>query len=413
VNPNLEQAVDTFLAASVNGRLGRAGRLLAEHPEIAEYDVGTAIALGDAPRVRAELERDPDLPVRRDPRTGWTALHLACASRWHVDPARREGLAAIVGMLLDAGADIDRTPTAESQWSPLRCAIASAGSGRGGEAIVGLLLERGVKVEDDDLYLAGFATGGDQWCVRLLVRYTPSVSAIAEKALAAPISLDDVEAVRVLLEAGADPRRYRDDDGQPTAVIRAAIDAGCSVELIELLLTHGAGDDMTAFDHLLYACRRGDRSEAQRLVDQEPGLRSEVAGADGSALIGAADAGDREAIALLLEVGFPVAAAGLPNGATALHAAAWAGSPEVVAQLLAAGAPIDALDSEWHSTPLVWALVGSGERSAPNPTPDWMETVRVLLDAGAGTTGIDLDSEDPIQPSPEVVELLRARGVVT
>lgn len=412
MNPNLEQAVEKFLNATVNGRLGAAGRLLAEHPEIAGHDVRTAIALGDAPRVEAELERDPGLAVRRDPGTGWTALHLACASRWHVDPARSEGLAAIVAMLLDAGADVDRPPTAASQWSPLRCAIASAGSGRGGEPIVRLLLARGAKVEDDDLYLAGFATGGDQWCVRLLVQYTPDVAAIAEKALAAPISLDDVAVVRVLLEAGADPRRYRDDDGQPTAVIRAAMAAGCSVELIELLLTHGAGDDMTALDHLLYACRRGDRSEAQRLIDQQPGLPSEVAAADGSAVMGAAEAGDRQAIALLLEVGFPVAAAGPPNGATALHAAAWAGSPEVVTELLAAGAPIEALDSEWHSTPLVWALVGSGERTAPNPTPDWVKTVSVLLDAGAATSGIDLDAEDPIQPSPEVIELLQARGVV-
>jgi len=453
----LAEAVEAFLTASVSGRIGRAGQLLAQHPGISGHDFRTAVALGDAARVNAQLEGDPDLATRRDPRTGWAPLHLACASRWHVDPVRSEGLLAIVGMLLDAGADLDSPPTDESQWSPLRCAVASAGSGRGNEPIVRLLLERGAKVADHDLYLAGFAAApgdtsprrrgqaGEQWCVRLLVEYTPDVRAIAAQALAAPISLNDADGVRVLLDAGADPRRYRDDDNQPAGVVLAAIRAGCSLELIELLLAHGADpnqagddgrsayaiatasgrgdllellkrhgarDDTTALDRLRYACLRGDRTGALQLLDQYPALRSEVADTDGSALIGAAETGNTQAIGLLLEVGFPAAAQAGSDGATALHVAAWAGSVEAVKQLLAADAPLDAHDSRWHSTPLEWALVGSGERRATNPTPDWVETVRILLDAGAATSQIKLDPAEPIQPSPEVVELLRARGIV-
>jgi ankyrin repeat protein len=440
----LADAVDAFLTFSVNGRIGRAGQLLAQHPEVSSYDPRTAIALGDTTRVGTELGRDPALVSRRDPRTGWTALHLACASRWHIDRARAEGLAAIVGMLLDAGADRDQPP-AESQWSPLRCAITSAGSGRGNEPIVRLLLERGAIVADHDLYLAGFAAGGSQWCLRLLLDHTTNVPGIAEQALAAPISLGDVDAVRVLLKAGADPRRYRDDDGQPTDVVPAAIAAGCSLELIELLLTHGgdpnqagkevrspyalatltgrgdllellsrhgARDDTTALDRLTYACLRGDRTTAIQLLSQHPALRSELAEADGSALIGASQVGDVETIGLLLAVGFPASAPGGPDGATALHAAAWAGSPVAVQQLLAAGAPLEAQDSTWDATPLDWALVGSGERPANNLTPDWAQTVQILLDAGAATSQINLDPAEPKQPSPEVVELLRARGIV-
>jgi ankyrin repeat protein len=439
------EAVDEFLGASVGFRIGHARQLLAEHPGIRGYDFRTAVALGDAARVGAELKRDPDLAGRRDPRTGWAALHLACASRWHVDPVRSEGLAAIVGMLLDAGADLDRPPTAESQWSPLRCAVASAGSGRGNEPIVRLLLERGATVADHDLYLAGFATGGEQWCLRLLLEYTRNLRAIAAQALAAPISLDDVEGTRVLLDADADPERYRDDDNRPAAVVLAALAAGCSPELIELLLAHGAdpnqtGDDgrssyavatasgrddllellkrhgardeATALDRLRYACLRGDRTGALQLLDQHPALRAELTDTDGSALIGAAETGNAQAIELLLEVGFPASATAGPAGATALHSAAWAGSGEAVRQLLAAGAPLEAHDSRWHSTPLEWALVGSGERRAPNPTPDWVETVRILLDAGAATSQITLDPAEHIQPSPEVVDLLRAHGIV-
>lgn len=111
--------------------------------------------------------------------------------------------------------------------------------------------------------------------------------------------------------------------------------------------------------------------------------------------------------------GFPVAGKSEPNGGTPLHVAAWAGSTTAVEQLLAAGAPIDARDSTWDSPPLVWALIGSGERRAPNPTPDWVQTVRILLDAGAPTGQLKLDPDDAIQPSPDVVELLRARGIIT
>lgn len=114
---------------------------------------------------------------------------------------------------------------------------------------------------------------------------------------------------------------------------------------------------------------RGDRTGALQLLDQDPALRSEVADTDGSALIGAAETGNTQAIELLLEVGFPAAAQAGSDGATALHVAAWAGSVEAVKQLLAAGAPLDAHDSRWHSTPLEWALVGSGERRATNPPP--------------------------------------------
>jgi Ankyrin repeats (3 copies)/Ankyrin repeat len=445
----LAEAVEEFLALSIGGRLGRAIQLLGRYPEISDYDVRIAIALGDAARVGAELERDPDLPVRRDPRTGWTALHLACASRWHADPVRAEGLSAVVGLLLDAGADLDRPPTADSQWSPLRCAVASTMSGRGNEPIVHLLLERGAKVQDHDLYLAGFAEGG-QWCLRLLVRYTPDVRAIAAQALAAPISLKDIEGVRVLLDAGADPRRYRDDDGHPAGVVLVAIAARCGLRLIELLLAHGADpdetgedgrsayavamasgrddlvkllthygarDDATPLDRLRYACLTRDRTSALKLLEQYPALRSELAGTDGSTLISAAENGNAQAIELLLEAGFPATAEGRFNpagvdGATALHAAAWAGNAEAIERLLAAGAQVDTLDSNWESTPLMWALTGSSERRATNPNPNWVETVRTLLDAGADTSQINPDPDAPHYPSPEVVKFLRTRGIL-
>jgi len=98
----LAARVDAFLAASVTGRTGRAARLLAAEPAIADHDHRTAVVLGDAARVRDHLARDPGLAVRPDARSGWPLLLGVCSSRWHVidpDPGDRDagGGAAAAG----------------------------------------------------------------------------------------------------------------------------------------------------------------------------------------------------------------------------------------------------------------------------------------------------------------------------
>jgi hypothetical protein len=79
--------------------------------------------------------------------------------------------------------------------------------------------------------------------------------------------------------------------------------------------------------------------------------------------------------------------------------------------LLDRGADIETRDTTWNSTPLEWAIVGSGMRLGHDPHPDWAATVSALLDAGASTGGIVLSPDDPKPPSPEVAALLRARGI--
>ncbi|MBO0692643.1 MAG: ankyrin repeat domain-containing protein, partial [Acidimicrobiaceae bacterium] len=126
--------------------------------------------------------------------------------------------------------------------------------------------------------------------------------------------------------------------------------------------------------------------------------------------------GNQPCVSLLLELGFPIEArreAGDDDGATALHAASWAGSAETVALLLDHGADITARDTRWHSQPLEWALVGSGEAPRSAPAPDWVRTVTLLLDAGASLDGITLNPAEPKQPSAAVLALLRSRGLVT
>ena len=434
---DLAAEADGFLVASIRDWTGKATQMLARNPELAHYDVRTAIVLGDAGRVQEELARDPGLATRPDERTGWTALNLVCASRWHsLDPARADGLLTVARLLLDAGAD----PTGKRiGGTPLHCALA----GLANPAIVALLLGRGARPTDSDVYLACFGEDGNQ-SLRLLLEHRPDMR--RSVALSAPISTGDIEAVRLLLEAGADPNRPlpRDDDHPSRSPLHEAIAAGASAGLVELLLDHGADpdvpgpdgrspyrvamglgrpdltalllrhharDDATDADRLLAACLSNDEASARRLVAADPGLTGRLTGAERSAIVHAAGTGNTAAVALMLGLGFPAETHGGDDGGTALHAAAYAGSAATVRLLLDHGAPLEARDASYNSTPLGWAVVGSGYRPTSAPDPDWAATVEALLDAGAVTGEITFDLDDPQRPSPEVVKLLRDRGI--
>jgi hypothetical protein len=57
--------------------------------------------------------------------------------------------------------------------------------------------------------------------------------------------------------------------------------------------------------------------------------------------------------------------------------------------------------------------VGRGRQrgTAPaQPRPDWAAIVRILLEAGAYTAGIELSPDDAKAPSAEVAGILRAAG---
>jgi len=439
---SLAQQAEAFCEVSVRDGTGRAARMLAATPEIAGYNFATAVILGDAGRVRTEIGRDPGLATRADARSGWTPLHVASASRWHaLDPARAEGLVAVARLLLEAGADPNGRAGGRSGhggWTPLRCAVAGAAN----PLITSLLLDRGAVPGDHDLYLAGFGADGHE-CLRLLLGHTADVGQVARMALAAPISTDDTEGARLLLAAGADPNRYADDADSPAPAVYAAVRSGCSAELTGLLLAHGAdpdapgpdgrspyalatsqgradlaallcrygaADDTTGTDRFLAACQHADQAAAAQQLAEDPGLPGRLTAAQqAAAMIHAAQSGNTAAITLMLDLGFAVDARG-DDGGTALHAAAYSGGAPIVRLLLDRGADIEARDTSWDSTPIEWAAVGSGERPADNPRPDWIAAVQALLDAGASAQDITLSPDAPKPPSPEVAALLRRHG---
>jgi ankyrin repeat protein len=440
---SMDEKAAEFCVASVRDWTGKAVRMLAETPELAGYNLATALILGDVNRVRAEIERDPAVVNRPDPLTGWTALHAVSASRWGaLDPGRAEGLVATARLLLGAGADPGTRvapggPSAGS--SPLHCATAAASAGAGNAAIMGLLLEYGAAVEDEDLYLAAFSRDDDHRCLRVLLEQAPYAASAAEKALSAPISTGDVEGVRLLLEAGEDPRRFADDEGVPSAAVYHAVRLDAPAVMIALLIEYGADPDQPGPDGLtpalmatirgrsdlvellggsgvtedarfVGACMRGDRAAAVNMKAADPALPGRLTQAEQAAIVHAAEAGNEPAVSLMLDLGFPIGVR-RDDGATALHAAAYAGSVPVVRLLINRGADLEALDGQFESPALGWALVGSRHRPQTSPHPDWVTTVRALIEAGASTQDLTLSPDDPTGPSAEVADLLRAFGV--
>lgn len=441
---SLAQRADAFLEASVEGRMGRAGQLLTADPLLAGHDIRTAAVLGDAWHVRRLIARDPVLALNPDDRRGWPALLYVCHSRWHrVDSNRTEGMLEVARLLLDAGA----SPNTNNGLQPrhgYRSALYGAAGIANNPAITRLLLERGADPNDDEsLYHAAYHE--DHACLRLLVEHGATVE--GTNALAAAIRPGNIEGVRILLGAGggagwpvaaasAPTGRLADrswgqlpaavecaagaevvqlllaagaDPNAPCpdgrSVFRSAVRRG-TADVAELLLSHGARDDASQLDRLLGACMRAERAEAERLLAGDPDLLEQLIMEDPAALANAIPYAGRDAIRLLLDLGFPVNSREA-RGGSALHEAAYFGRADIVRLLLERGADVDAHDGEWNSTPLAFATVGSGERVRQEG--DWITTAQTLLDAGASKEGCWVQGKPP---NEGVADLLHAYGIV-
>lgn len=436
---------DEFLRVSLSAMtMTRAERLLGEYPWLATYDLRTAVLLGDADRVRRELDRDSSAATRPDEASGWPPLLGVCMSHWHrIDPRRAVGLTDVATLLLDAGADPDAR-VGGRPGEPDHCATLFAAAGcAGNPSITRLLIERGASVADQEhtVYLAAFHDHDEHECLRGLLA---AGAELDDTALAAPLTTGDAEALRILLDAGADvrhdiPPEALGENHPGDTALHAAVERDCSVAFIERLLAYGASpnevgrdgrtpyrmavrsgrtdvaelllrsnarDETTNVDRFLEACLDARREEAERLLAGDEDLRERLTAADHAAIVYAADHGNAPAVALMLDLGFPINIAGGGLGETPLHAAAAAGSAEVVGLLIAHGADITALDDTFGSAPLGWASVGSGMKLGHVPNPDWVATARVLIEAGASIADVSLGGDKA--PSPEVAELLRS-----
>ena len=267
-----ERLAEVFVAASVEGRLREAATILETAPDIASYSLEAAVALGDSEQVRERLAVDPGAAVAIDEVRGWPPLLYACYSRWHrIDPRRAAGMVEVVRLLLDAGASPNTNNGARQGY---------------------------------------------------------------RSALKGSVELNNPDAARVLLEAGANP-----DHGGPIGEAAGHRDHRC----LELLLSHGArvvagtwtvgaavyADDPYAVSLLLKAIEGGTGQAAREATEALPDA--------------AADASP-DVVAALLAAGADPEAYDDDRGVSALRRAVRAGKNQTAALIVGRGAPDDSTD---------------------------------------------------------------------
>ena len=426
-----ERRAEAFVAASIEGRLREAAAILDTVPDVASQSLAAAAVLGDAEQVAEMLAVDPATAVATDEVRGWPPLLYACYSRWtQIDPGRAAGLSEVVRLLLDAGA----RPNTNNGGRPHH-GYRSALHGSvlvNNPAITRLLLERGADPNDGEslyqaaghrdlacveLLLAHGATVAGTWALEVVVhaddprgvglllntaeQTVEQVAQMATGVLPDAAATSSLPVVTALLIAGADPEA-RDSEG--VSALRHAVRAGES-ESASALLGHGTPDDATDIDRFVGACMRADRTATDQLLAAQPDLRDWLTEDDRSTIVEAAGSFGSDAVALMLDLGFsPRSRNGL--GETALHTAAYTGDVQTVRLLIDAGAEIDALDANFDATPLAFATVGSGEQAGK--PGNWIEVVRLLIEAGASRQNVWVSGKPP---SEEVIDLLLSYGI--
>jgi ankyrin repeat protein len=172
--------------------------------------------------------------------------------------------------------------------------------------------------------------------------------------------------VRLLLDHGIDPNAKSHYAAEHDRSAYEMAEAAGNREIAELLLAAGAQHrELDPVERFVAACMRADRTEVEVLRTDE---LVRLAEHDHAPLTWAAALGRRDAVRLMLDIGFHINALADPNalmrgaGGTALHEASGNGDMELVRDLLARGADRTILDPSFNSTPRGWAAYGGHQQ---------------------------------------------------
>ena len=284
----------------------------------ADVQLIQAVKNGDAPAVRALLERGAGVDARQG--DGATALHWAA----HLNDLEAADL------LIRAGADVDATN--DLGVTPLWVATTA-----GGAAMVAKLLEAradpDIAPDTGGTPLMIAARQGNAVAVRALLAHGADMDARegaqGQTALMWAVARRHPQVVEVLLEVGADPHAR-------TKSSRRHVLLCCQKSLGK---TEGTvWIEQGGFTPLLFAARHGAAAAAELLVAAGAPV-DDTAAIGTTPLVVAAQYGFHEVAAVLLERGADPDAAGA--GQAALHWAALRGDSGLVEILLAHGANPD------------------------------------------------------------------------
>jgi len=431
-----QSALNDFIRAAcvpragshAEGTLDDARRILAQHSSLPRESIHAAAIVGDDEQVRHFIAGDAAAATRAGGPYGWDPLTHLCFSRYlRLERDRSAAFARAAEALLDAGADPNagfsepgNAPTPE--WE---CLLYGAAGVAHDAAVTRLLVARGADVNDAEVTYHAPETQ-DNAALAVLIESGKLTADSLATMLLRKADWHDVEGVRMLLDAGAEPNRpthwgntalqhaVARDNGRD--IVALMIDHGGDPalsndgrapsswgrgrtpvamaawngrrDLLELFDARGVRAPLDGVEALLAACASGDDASITRITSREPAIVSQLRTVGGDVLASFARVGNADGLRRLLDLGVDAAATtSMANGywdiadrSTALHAAAWLGRHEAVKALLERGAPADAQDARGR-TPLALAVKAcvdsywTGRRSP--------ESVDALLRAGA------------------------------
>jgi ankyrin repeat protein len=352
-----------------------AQRLVARDPWMAHESLETAIVCGEVDEVRRILTADPAAATRTTGVRGWSPiLYLAYTRFTH--PATIAHSAAVARLLLDKGADPNDFYMAMDAKYTVLTGIAGEGeqdAPRQSNAaeLFDLLLERGAEPFDIQVLYNTHFSGDILWWLELVHKHTIGTRRAAwddpdwhmldmgaygcgaRFLIETAIKTRRPELAAWCLEHGANPNAAHARDLRCT---RRSLYAFAKLEgqheIAALLAEHGAAtaeSPLEAGEEFLEACLALDRARALRLLEANPEFRQSP-----HAMFEAARRDRPDALALLLDLGFPLEAADA-TGKRALHEAAVRNATAAARFLIERGAEVDPLESTYQSTPIGWA----------------------------------------------------------
>jgi ankyrin repeat protein len=356
-------------------RRAAARELLGVHPELTEEHIWAAAAASDADAVRRFLAERPELADTDGGPYGWKPLHYLAYSRVSRSPSAADAVAT-ARLLIAAGAD----PNAGYLWgglpTPFTVLTGVFGEGEQGpgrcprhpheRALAELLLVAGADPNDgqtlynrmfrpddghlDLLFAHGLGRGiGGPWRLRL-GEAGESPQRMIDYQLNWAVAHGYANRVAKLLDHGANPNHVT-PRGVPAVAVAAANGDRTTVAL--LLAAGAIAPELTGLDAFVADCLAGDADAVAMARESGPGLLSAALAAHPCLIARAVDAGRRDAIGLLVWLGFDVNAR--RDGETALHRCAWNGDIAMAQALIDVGADPSIEDDAFGATPLGWA----------------------------------------------------------
>ncbi|HEY2510362.1 MAG TPA: ankyrin repeat domain-containing protein [Polyangiaceae bacterium] len=381
-----------------------AARLLREHKALLAGDPSLAAAVGDVATVLQAIAADPQWARQRGSSTARSPLLRACFSGLVRLPEFAPGIRECAARLLAAGADPNDSLTEPAFPGDPQSALYGAAGRNHDAALTRTLLDAGADPNDgESLYHA--AEAADPECVRLLLEggarvegsnalmhaldyERPSLLALLlahggdpnERIRDVPLThalrrRRSKEIVRMLLDAGADPRS-RDPNGVPA--YRLAVRLGLT-DVAAMLREAGASEADDPTEAFLAACARADREAAEALLAGTPNLIAALDETRLRLLPELAGSGCSDAVRLMVDLGWPVAVRGGDIDGSALNHAVFRGDSALASFLVAHGARYDERHGYGDN---VYGTLNFASLAETTPGGDWLGCAKALIEGG-------------------------------